>query len=197
MEQGNEMKKLALAGIVLGALVASVATPAANAADDPQGGKCAFNSATDLTGEPGHQTAIVRGGPLVTFGPGTLVCTIQTNASTHDAGGVAVPAGHSTAIAAGVNVSVLPPTSTSYPATALDKVFLCTSFVGDDGVTLYYTAGTPTGTWSTSASSDCGTAAITIDPNPEACPFLLAVDARAHTELAKTWQDCEPYSPII
>lgn len=183
------MKKYAVAGLALGALV--VLGMPAHAAD-PVGNKCAFNSATDVTTEPGIQTAVVRGGPLTTPGPGTwtLVCTIQTNQATHAGSGVEVTK-------SGTDVIVLEPTQRSYPATAADTVSLCTE-LRQGTSRLYWTGGaTPgTGTWGTDPNALCGQA-ITIDPNPQACPVLLAIDARLGTTLADTWQDCGPYSPII
>ncbi len=87
-------------------------------------------------------------------------------------------------------------------------MYLCAEFTDDaDGVTYYF--DDTNSAWSTSSTVDCGLAvsASTPDPSPTdpvfdllnatVCPVLLAVDSRAGTPLAATWEDCEPYSPII
>lgn len=187
------MKKLVIAALALGA--AAMLTTPATAAQDPQGRKCGFNSATDVTTEPGVQTGAINAGPLVTFEPGVLVCSVHVNNNSHD-GAVATALPIPCVGVGAVNVCA-GGGPIKYNATAADSVSLCTEFDGASG-TWYWSGGTipGTGTWSQDASSSCGQA-TTIDPNPQACPILLAIDQRLGTPLADTWQDCGPYSPII
>ncbi len=184
------MKKLVLAGLSLGALVTAFTTPA-TASGPPEGRKCAFNSVTDVTTEAGVQTGQLNGGPLVHTEPGHITCSVQVNDNTH-AGPDAVRADGTTG-----HVSILPPRPISYRATAADTVYLCTEYTSG-GTTWYWSGGAVpgTGTWGTDPSAPCSQS-TSIDPNPQACPVLLAIDARLGTNTAEIWQDCGPYSPII
>ena len=181
------MKKLLMAGLATGAVLTAFTTPA-NA--EPAGRKCAFNSATDVTTEAGKQAAVVNAGPLYTGEAGTLVCTIIVNANSHTATGVTVTG------AANNGVVVIGPTQRSYNATAADTVALCTKWVGS--TTLYWVGGQPPnlGHWTTDPNSPCGEA-MSIEPNYPTCPVWLTIDKYAGTPIAETWQDCEPYEPII
>jgi hypothetical protein len=158
---------------------------------DPEGRACGFNSATDVTTEPGKQAAVVQAGPLVTFESGRLVCTIIVNANNHSA------VGKSVTVDAVNGVVVMLPTTLQYNATAADTVVLCSQWAGASG-TLYWVGATPPGLghWSSNASDSCGVA-LPLAPNYPECPIWLAVDQRLGTPLAETWQDCEPYDPII
>jgi hypothetical protein len=183
------MKKLVLAGLAAGALLTSFVTPAQAA--DPEGGKCAFNSFTDVTTEAGKQAAVVRGGPLYTGENGTLVCTIIVNANSHSVAGKSVSGVASNGVAA------IPPTQLQYNATAADTVALCTKWVGASGTKYWVGAQPPNlGHWSTNPNSPCGEA-LTIAPNYPTCPLWLTIDKYAGTPIAEIWQDCEPYEPII
>jgi hypothetical protein len=159
---------------------------------DPQGRKCRFVSNTDVTAEAQTQSGEADAGPLVLSAAATLSCVIyvngvpQTSVSAHsvDADPVHV------ATVAGI---------ITYHSNVTDIVDECTVVAYDAGPTIYWHPGPypGTGSWSSDSNpSRCG-AAITIDINPEVCPFLLAIDARANTNLAEIWQDCEPYSPFI
>lgn len=183
------MKKLLLAGLALGSMVTAFSMPAHAA--DPEGRKCAMNSATDVTTEAGKQAAVVTAGPLYTGEAGTLVCTIIVNANSHSTVGKSVP------VAASNGVAVLEPTQVQYNATAADTVALCTKWVGASGTKYWVSAQPPNlGHWSTNASDACGEA-LTIAPNYPTCPLWLTIDKYLGTPIAETWQDCEPYEPII
>jgi hypothetical protein len=190
------MKKLLLAALVAGAMVPSLTTAHADPLDEPQGRKCGFNSATDVSAEsPGVQAAVVQGGPLeIGTHTGHLVCTIQVNSNQHNA-----TDGWPSVGPDGTGAIYLAPTNFSYNATATDNVYMCTRVEFTDGSpTLYWTSGevAGTGVWGTDSSAACSLA-TTIDPNPFACPFLLAIDARLGTDLAGIWQDCGPFEPIV
>lgn len=187
------MRKLVLAALAAGTVM-TVVTPAHAA--DPVGAKCAFNSATDVAAEAGWQSAVLRGGPLVTQANGSLHCTIVVNADTHVAAS-ASPYGVSFSATAGVAV-VGGPVSLRYRATAADDVSLCTKWVPSSGPTLYWTSQTAPnlGFWSTDAGASCGVA-LSIEPNYPTCPLWLTADKYLGTPIAEIWQDCEPYEPII
>jgi hypothetical protein len=183
------MKKILLAGLAAGSLLTAFSMPAHAA--DPEGRKCGFNSTTDVTTEAGKQAAVVQAGALYTGEAGTLYCTIIVNANTHATVGKTVSGD-------AVNgVVVIPPTQVQYNATAADTVALCTKWVGASGTKYWVSANPPNlGRWSTNPSDTCGEA-LTIAPNYPTCPIWKAIDNRLGTPLADTWQDCEPYDPII
>ena len=176
--------------VPLALLAWSGGTAAAAEEAPPEGPKCAFVSATDVTTEAGKQAAVVTAGPLVVSGRGPLVCTIVVNASTHAAYGTAVAAN------AANGVAWIPPTSLQYNATAADAVVLCTKWVGFP--TRYWVGGSLPGTghWSTNVNDPCGVP-LTVAPNYPTCPLWLTIDKYAGTPLAGVWQDCEPYEPIV
>jgi hypothetical protein len=183
------MKKHLLAALAVGAVITTLSAPAHAA--DPEGRKCGMNSTTDVTTEAGKQAAVVQAGPLYTGEAGTLYCTIIVNANTH------ATAGKSVSADAVNGVVALPPTTLQYNATAADTVAVCTKWVGASGTKYWVSANPPAlGYWSTSASETCGEA-LTIAPNYPTCPIWKAIDNRLGTPLADTWQDCEPYDPII
>jgi hypothetical protein len=161
---------------------------------DPQGRKCRFVSNTDVTAEAQTQAGEADAGPLVLSASATLSCVIYVN-------GVAQPTATVSAHSVDadpVHVATVAGVIT-YHSNVTDIVQECTVVAYDGGATIYWHPGPypGTGSWSTDSNPDrCG-AAITIDINPEVCPFLLAIDARLNTNLAETWQDCEPYSPFI
>jgi hypothetical protein len=193
------MKKLALMAVAATSL-ATAFTGSSNAAplpNGPEGAKCAFNSSTDVTREAGNQIGHWRAGPLVTGEAGTLHCTLLKNANTHDAASTSIVAHRQGDAVNGV--VVLAPEVLTYAATAADDISLCTKWVGASG-TLYWesgnTAAAQLGGWRTSPTSTCGVA-TSIEPNDPECSIWLAIDQRAGTDIAGTWQDCEPYDPII
>ena len=162
---------------------------------DPQGRKCRFVSNTDVTAEPQTQFGEADAGPLVLPAPGVLKCIIHVNGVPQLVGGTV--SAHSVGTGSVHVAAVAGPIT--YHANITDIIDMCTVVAYDDGPTIYWHPGpyTGTGTWSTdTTSSRCGRA-ITIDINPQVCPILLAIDVRLGTPLAETWQDCEPYSPII
>jgi hypothetical protein len=187
------MRKTLLGTLALGAVVSlSVTTPAH--ATDPQGRKCTFTSNTDNTAEEDTQIGYIQGGPLeLPDGGGTLNCNLLVNGAptTANATGHSVGAGP-------VNVVEAHEAPISYHATPTDVVSLCTSITYDAGGTIYWHPDPLVpglGTWN-GDSTDCGLA-TSVDLNPQVCPVLLAIDARAGTPLAETWQDCGPYDPIV
>jgi hypothetical protein len=160
---------------------------------DPQGAKCAFNSTIDVTTEDGYQIGDLRFGPLALSEPGVVRCVFYVDGSpgltveTHTSGTGAVE------VAAGAQ-------PIRYAATAADVVDLCTVVRYDSGATMWWQpnlwTGAP-GRWRTDPVEpyDCGPR-IEI-PEGFECSVWKAVDNRAGTPLAKIWQDCEPYEPII
>ena len=162
---------------------------------DPQGRKCRFVSNTDVTAEPQTQLGEADAGPLVLPAAGTLSCVIHVNGVPQLDGGTI--SAHSVDTGP-VHVAAVAGVIT-YHANVTDVIDMCTVVAYDNGPAIYWHPGPypGTGSWSTDSNpSRCGNA-ITIDPNPQVCPVLLAIDARLDTPLAETWQDCEPYSPII
>jgi hypothetical protein len=191
------MKKLALSAIALTALCTAFVAPshASPLPDGPVGQKCRFNSTTDVGGESGRQVGDVNAGPLVTAETGTLKCTIHVGNDVHN--GAVVAGGTVTGDAtAGVAVAIAP-TVVNYPATAADDVSLCTEWQGASGTLYWVSVPAPgTGFWTPDATSHCGVA-LSIEPNDPECSIWLAIDQRAGTPIAETWQDCEGYQPII
>jgi hypothetical protein len=163
------MEKIFLAGLALGVLTTAYVPPA-SAAGVPEGRKCAFDSATDVTTEPGVQTGRLSGGPLVSLdgSAGTIVCTIQVNDNTH--------AGADAAGGAGITAtaSVLAPMPISYHATALDTVVLCTSYVDNNGVSLYWTDGAlpGEGSWSTDPNASCTRSKCVVHQDTSVCTYV-------------------------
>jgi hypothetical protein len=200
------MKKTLLGVLALGAIVATSVIPAQAAPTDfPIGRKCGFSSQTDVTAEAQTQSGVAYAGPLVSLTPGTFACQIYVN-------GVAAPAGHAeahTTATGPANVAVVAGAIT-YHSFVTDVVDECTLFHGDNGTELWWHVAQDTTDVTGSKWEDannpatpldtslCG-AATTIDPNPEACPPLLTIDKALNDGnlLSDTWQDCEPYGPII
>jgi hypothetical protein len=88
---------------------------------------------------------------------GTLVCTIQVGEATHAGTDVAG------ASAYGIGVITLAPSVISYDVPASVPVFLCTSYVDDDGTVLYWDdSNDPAidGSWSPSPDAGCTRAAV-------------------------------------
>ena len=143
---------------------------------DPQGRKCRFNSVTDVLAEAGHQTGEADGGPLVVLGVGAVpvTCTVFVN-------GTPATSVSGSPVAAG---------TIRYDAGAADSVSLCTS-VTYGGRTRYWHGDG----WEDSAGWGCY--ATWESPNNSPCPVWLTVDKYAGTPLADTWQDCEPYEPLL
>jgi hypothetical protein len=194
------MKKLALSAIALTALCTAFVAPshASPLPDGPVGQKCTFNSATDVNAEAGHQVAVVKAGPLVTAEAGTLKCTVHVGNDLHSGAGTLLAG--PTAATAGA-VVVIPPTVASYAATAADDpIALCTEWDPVTGPPLYWVSvpapGTGFWTTNTDGQAHCGVA-LSIEPNDPECSIWLAIDKRAGTPIAETWQDCEGYQPII
>jgi hypothetical protein len=196
------MKKLVLSTLSLVGL-AMLAVPSHAAPPDltgPQGQKCSMNSATDVGNEPGIQTGVMRGGPLV--GTGTLICTIHLdNNITHNSPYLVAPAGPGQIAYTGSGVVVGGPTAISFHATAANIISVCAEWhPGGGGATLYWKGGNIAaaefGYWSTDSGSKCGEA-TSVEPNDPECRIWKAIDNRAGTPIAETWQDCEPYDPII
>ena len=192
------MKKTLAAAVAVGAIVTSAFNTPAHALD-PQGRRCRFVSNTDPTAETDTQVGEADAGPIVlTDGPGTLSCAIYVNGAFSTQ-----VASHSVGVNATAQVAAVAGTI-SYHAIPSDVVAECTVITYDNGSVVYWHAGaTPgLGTWDPApiVPANCGQA-ITIDPNPEACPVLLAIDARTVPlgvpSLADIWQDCGPYAPII
>jgi hypothetical protein len=139
-------------------------TGARGTTSDPGPGfLCGFSSVTDPNTEGGTtQVGEVDGGPLTLVddsgapGSGTLVCTIQVGESTH------VGTDQAGASAHGTGVVTLAPTLISYESPTGVPVFLCTSYIDDDGVTVLYwnDSNDPTisGSWSTDPNAACGLA---------------------------------------
>ncbi len=158
----------------------------------PVGRRCAFNSTTDLTREPGWQTGDINAGPLVTGEPGTLICSIHVNNGRHDAPGSATESVRDTA-----GVVVMAPRPLNYQATAADDVVMCSAWDPDGGPTLYWVSQDfpRTGYWTTDPASACYE--FSWEAEDPFCPVWLAVDQRLGTNVAEIWQDCEGYEPII
>lgn len=161
------------------------------------GRPCSFGSTTDITAEAQTQTGVADFGPLVMGAQGTVACQTYVNGTAAPAARVS---GHTNAAGVAAGAGTI-----TYHANVTDVVDLCTTFDTDAGAHYWWhpasdPTAVPGGRWESGPppadTSQCGTA-VTVDPNPEACPALLAVDRQAGTNLAETWQGCEPYSPII
>jgi hypothetical protein len=197
------MKKLALSTLSLVGL-AVLAVPSHAAPPDltgPQGQKCAMNSATDVGTGPGIQFGVMRGGPLA--GSGRLICTIHLNNNiTHNSPYLVPPAGPGQIAYTGSGVVVGGLTTISYYATAADDVSVCAEWhPSDPNVPTLYWVGGNTGAarfghWSIDPTSICGVA-TSIQPNDPECRIWHTIDNLAGTPIAETWQDCEPYPPLI
>jgi hypothetical protein len=196
------MKKTLLGVLALGAIVATSAIPAhADPTQFPIGRKCGFSSQTDVTAEAQTQSGVAYAGPLLSLTPGTFTCQIYVNGV---AASTARVSAHTNG-AAVVNIAAVAGTIT-YHSFVTDVVDECTLFHGDDGTDLWWHVASETtdvlgSKWESGTPTDtslCGSA-TTIDPNPEACPPLLTIDKALNDGnlLSDTWQDCEPYGPII
>lgn len=184
--------------VLLCALLATMTTPfgaPSNAApeDGPLGRKCGFNSAIDVTREPGWQIGDINAGPLLTGTGGTLHCKIIVNSNSHSA-----PfAVDESVVATGGHVAVMEPRSLRYRATAADTVDLCTSWVPDSGPALYWVvpgSSLELAYWDTDPNAPCRLP-MNLEPNNPECGIWLAIDERLGTNIAEIWQDCESYEP--
>lgn len=190
------MKKILATAVAVGAVMTAFTAPAHAA--DPQGRKCGFTSGTDVTAEPDTQSGVAHAGPLLFDGPGTLSCQMYVNGTLE-----ARADAHSADVAAGVSVAAVAK-QIAFHSVPGDADAECTVYTYDDGRVIYWHASSSPvgGTWDPApiVPANCAQA-ITIDPNPEACPVLLAIDARTvplgAPSLAQIWQDCDPYRPII
>jgi hypothetical protein len=194
------MKKAFLSLLAVGAIVATAIPAHADPTQFPIGRKCGFDSNTDVTAEAQTQTGVAYFGPLVADASGTVTCQIYVNGVS--AGAAARVSSHTTVGNAAAGAGTI-----TYHSNVTDVVDLCTTFVTDGGAQFWYHPAKDTtdvlgSKWESGPvpadTSQCGSA-ITIDPNPEACPPLLTIDKAANDGnlLSNTWQDCEPYSPII
>jgi hypothetical protein len=187
---------LILTAVLAGALPGA-APSYAGPADLPAGRKCAFSSTVDVTAPPGRQTGDINAGPLLTAQAGTLVCSIHVDNNTHSG-----PAVVSEPVAAAAGAVVVMARTLNYQATAADTVSVCTQWVPDSGPALYWVGRNVSvsnpfgGHWSTDPSDPCSVFGEE-GPNEPECGIWLAIDKRAGTDIAGTWQDCEPYEPII
>jgi hypothetical protein len=193
-----------LAGTVVPGMPTAYATycvsPAAPppVAPNPCGRTCGFLSVTDPSREVGSQSGEIDAGPLSTGEGGTLVCSIHVNNDLHSGAAAAV---HE--VSTDVGVAVMAPRLLSYLATASDNVSLCTAWNPAGSFETWYFVGSAStttgrfGDWTTNPDSSCGPALLTVTPNDPECGIWKAVDGRAGTNVAETWQDCEPYEPII
>lgn len=189
------MKKLALYAAAAMTAATAFTTPSnAGPVAEPQGRKCAFNSATDVTREAGWQTGQIGAGPLVTGADGTLTCTLVVNGDSHSNPNVR----HTFSEDAANGVVVREPTPFNYQATAADDISLCTKWDPVVGPTLYWVSvpAPGTGSWSTDPAAPCGVA-VSIEPNDPTCRVWHSIDNRLGTNIAEIWQDCEGYPPII
>jgi hypothetical protein len=160
----------------------------------PRGQTCHFNSIEDATAAHGMQVGVAAVGPMTRFdGPAVVRCAIYVNDVLATSLDVRTTGAGPALVAAGAG-------PIRYAAWASDSVGLCTIVAYDSGVTLWYSpswTGVPgAGTWHSTPVSPGGCGLAYDDPNETACPWLLAVDAHAGTDLAGVWQDCEPYEPV-
>jgi hypothetical protein len=190
------MKKLALYAAAAMTAATAFTTPSnAGPITEPQGRKCAFNSATDVTREAGWQTGQSNGGPLVTGAAGTLHCTLVVNGDFHN--NTLNIRWHRQADAQN-GVVVMAPEPMNYQATAADDISMCTRWEPVVGPTLYWVSqpAPQTGYWSTDPGANCGVS-LSIEPNDPTCRVWHSIDNRIGTNIAEIWQDCEGYPPII
>jgi hypothetical protein len=203
-----------LAAVALLALTANTSPALAEDTEPGPGFLCGFASVTDPNTEGGTtQVGEIDGGPIVVTDEGLpvegyLLCSIQVGESTHagtDAAG---------ATTEGFGVVTLAPSVISYESPAGVPVYLCTEIwvqTGRGHVGWFWNdSNDPTveGSWSLDPNASCGLAIEAGgddgDPafellNASVCPILLSADSLTGNtlRLAETWEDCEPYSPII
>jgi hypothetical protein len=161
----------------------------------PRGHVCGFTSAPDPTAAANTYVAVAHVGPLTSFdGPAVVRCAVYVGEVLADALDVRTTGTGAALVAAGAG-------QLRYHATVSDSVTTCTIVVYDSGQTIWYSptwTGVPgAGTWHSTPVSPGGCGLAHDDPNETACPWLLAVDGHAGTDLAGEWRDCEPYQPIV
>lgn len=196
------MRKLFIGALTVAALGTAFVTPS-YAKTPTAGAKCAFNSATDVSAEAGHQTGAWRAGVLITLEAGRLHCSIHVNNNTHDGAPAADPSASIDYVSTGDAVVIETPAPLNYAATAADTVSACAEWYPANGdPTLYWVSPNPLvptdqGHWDTSATATCGEA-LSIEPNDPECRVWKSADnALGTTIIEDTWQDCEPYPPLI
>lgn len=159
------MRRTALLG-----LLASLAfAPAAHAFPAPAGALCGVATANSAPA-PGTQNGFVLSGPVAMrdsnpriVHTGYVACAVQVNAAAHSAADVCA-----TATLIGPVSAVLPPVPCSYPATANDTVYVCTSVHITGQPALYY--DDTAGVWSTSSAAPCAPATrLRCDNSEPAC----------------------------
>lgn len=224
MQGGKSLvKKIFLTALALGASLTAFGTPVGASAptqacppqdfnpdcfdaNEPQGQKCRANTSTDVTAEAQTQAGVIEIGPLVitsASGSAAAWCQIYVD-------GVAHPDTllEATVTGAGTTYVAAGARTLSYgPVYIGTEISMCT-FASYNGQTHYWRPGPPLpatpqiGDWApVSPGFDYKLCAQStqIDPNPPVCPILLTIDKYTNNaaRLAETWQDCEPYSPII
>ena len=133
-----------LAVAAAGALLAATASTAAAApAEGPAGAPCALTQGFGPT-VPEERADTLSGGPLL--GSGTLTCTLQLGAATHDGADTA------SVRAVGGTVVVIWPVVVTYPY-AGEQQYVCTSFTDARGRTLYRNGAT--GGWDDDGRVPC------------------------------------------
>lgn len=160
----------------------------------PAGPRCHLSAWSDVSRESGWQLGEVHAGPLVTGAPGTLRCRILVNDYGHSSSAVWETTSRDTD-----GVVVLEPRFAAYQATASDMVYLCTSWIPDNGTALYWNSeyGSTTGDGQWDVYRNLCEYVPHAKPTDPECPIWLALDQHLGTKMAEIWQDCEPYSPII
>jgi hypothetical protein len=152
-----DVSRLASALIAAAALTVTPATRIAQAttSDPGPGVLCDMTSTTDPNTEGGTtQFGEIHAGPLMLVddsgapGSGTLACTVQVGESTHVGTDQAGAAAH------GTGVVVLAPSIISYESPTGVAVYVCTSYIDDDGVTVLYWNSNG-GFWTTSPNAAC------------------------------------------
>jgi len=191
------MRKFFIGTLAAVALGAAFVTPS-HAAEPIAGSKCLINSATDVASEAGHQTGIWRAGPLITGEAGTLHCSIHVNNDLHS-GAKSATTDYTTTLP----VLVGEPRPLNYAATAADDVSVCSEWEPANGDPIQYWVNPPPlpsteqGHWTTDPNAHCGPA-LSIEPNDPECRIWKSIDNALGTTLIEdTWQDCEPYPPLI
>jgi hypothetical protein len=121
-------------------VVAASAWPGAAHADGPAGAPCVLSAGVN----DGYLERVVSGGPVA--GTGTLTCTVQVGAATHDGADTASES------AAGTGVVVLAPRAVALPT--WQDLYICTRFTPTVGAPWYWSADTAG--WSTDPGVPCG-----------------------------------------
>jgi hypothetical protein len=189
------VKKIFFGALALGATVIAFGTPTGASASTqaclPQ----------DLNPDcfDARQRGAAEVGPLavVSTDAVTVSCQIYVNGIRQDKAHLdaTVTGGGGAYVAAGAG-------PVEYHSFVTDITTMCTTahYNGADHYWHAYALGDPrVGYWDETFNVDNCAKATVIDPNPEACPPLLTIDKATGNvgHLAETWQDCEPYGPII